>query len=325
MTTVSDQLMEYGGVPVGAGRLAKIFQAKNIFFVDGNRGQDGWTAKTPRKAVALPSVAVGLAAKEGIIYVAPKSTIACADVYYSDNIVIPVTKPLVQLIGAGAGTVPGYRGAVQIRPLVDTTHIIDVKSAGVVLENLHINDTGGGTGKSGINADRLGTDSNAVSLQVRHCRFISTVSYSSICGALFLGSNQYCIIEDNIFLSCKRGLLMRATSGSPQSFTVRRNIFCGKVTERDVDLHIAMTDIESKGHIIADNIFADGLPNLAAGLTKRFIWSEGAETAVSTGIISNNFFATNAGTFGTTGNAGIVPAGWFLAGNHSQGGLLART
>ena len=326
MTTVSDQLREYGGVPVGAGRLAKLFQAGNIFFVDGDHGQDGWTGKSPRKAVAKPSVAVGLAEKEGIIYIRPKTSAVNDDVYYSDNIVVPIAKPHIQLIGAGAGTVPGYRGAAQIRPLVDTANIIEVRSSGVCIGNLHINNTGGWEYASTIRCGRSPTYPGAVAIQVRHCRIISDVLGSY---GVALESAQYCIVEDNMFLDCNIGIYLTATHGSPQNHTVRRNIFSGLVAKRNCDIGINMTDINSKGHVIDSNIFTDGLPNKAGEFTTRFIFDTAAATSVATGIISNNFFSDTSAIasvdgFGKTGASGIIGEYWRFVGNYNEIGLIPR-
>jgi len=333
MTTHGDMIMEYGGVPVGAGRLAKIFQAKNIFFVDGDHGRDGASGKKPAEAVALPSVAVGLAAKEGILYIRPRTTIDNEDVYYSDEIVVPITKPHIQLIGAGSGTVPGYRGAAQIRPSSAVNPIIDILSSGCAVENLHINHTGGNVACASLQCSRRAAYPGAVALQVRNCRFISLSGGGSdgdiVGGAVGLGSAQYSIVEDNLFLGCRNSITMWATHGSPQGITIRRNIFAGMVLERDADIVIGITDINSRGHAIVDNYFLDGQPNHAEGLKQKFIWSESVTTSTSTGIIARNFFADKTAIasvdgYGKTGSAGLIGEFWWFVGNHNEVGLIPR-
>lgn len=326
MTTHGDMIMEYGGVPVGAGRLAKLFQAKNIFFVDNDLGKAGDTGMRPSRAVDLPSTAVGLASKEGIIYIRPRTTVANADVVIDDNVVIPITKPHIQLIGAGAGTVPGYRGSAQLQPLVDTTHLIEIRSSGVCIENLHLNNTGGGASMSTVYAHRTPTYPGCVATQIRHCRLIHTTGGGAGVAAISMGSNQYSIIEDNLFLDCYVGISHAATYGSPQGSTVRRNIFAGLPTLRDVDIWYLMTDINSRGHTIDSNVFSDGLPEHASGSYLRFIYTNAPTTIVSTGMISNNAFAAPTGS--TAGEAGdVVLAGseWFLVGNQDEDGPLPRS
>ena len=323
MTTHGDMIMEYGGVPVGAGRLAKIFQAKNIFFVDYDTGQDGASGKKPTEAKQIPSAAVTDAVKEAIIYIRPRTTIACDVIYYPDNVVIPITKPHIQLIGAGAGTIPGYRGGAQIRPLVVTSNVIEIQSAGVCIENLHINNDGTTTAIAAIRCGRSPTNPGAVAPQIRHCRIVANTTSAY---GIALESAQYCIVEDNIFYECNIGVYMTATHASPVAYTIRRNIFSGLVANRNCDIGINMTDINSHGHIIDSNIFADGLPNKAGEFTTRFIFDTLAASSAATGIISNNMFASpSGGTAGAAGNKIMVAAGWFLSGNQDEDGPLPRT
>jgi len=317
MSIAPDLLMHLGGVPVGVNRLSEIFAAGNIWFVDGTDGNDNHDGKTPGTAFALPSTAVAAASREGIIYIRPMSTVACADVYYSDNITVDVTRPLLQFIGAGAGTIPGYRGSAQIRPATAASHIFSIQASGVCIENLHLNTTGGTSACVPIYSQRLGY-TGATSLQVRQCRFISSVTDSA--AAIFLGSCQYNIIEDNLFLDCVVGVQAEATSGSPASYTIRRNIFEGLVSVRDADINIVMTDINSKGHVIAYNIFADGKPASASARHQKFIKANAPTTAVSTGIITGNAFASStADQWGNAGSQITVPAGWWVAGNFYEG------
>jgi len=322
MTTFGDQVRQYGGVPVGINRLAEIFNKDNIWFVDSDNGATAHGGQKPDDAFALPSEAVSAASKEGIIYIRPRTSITSSDVYYSDNITCTIAKPHLQFIGCGAGTVPGYRGSAQIRPLTTTSPIFDIQGSGVTIENLHLNNSGATASTAiPINSQRLG-HSGAVCLQVRQCRIIDNVTDQA--GAIVLKSAQYNIIEDNIFLDCVVGIQAEATSGSPQSYTIRRNIFEGLVLTRDVDINIVMTDINSRGHVIADNIFADGQPNSASARHQLFISASAPTTAVSTGIISGNYFSAVTGqTYSTTGTAVKVPAGWFLVGNYDADGFAA--
>jgi len=160
-----------------------------------------------------------------------------------------------------------------------------------------------------------------VATQIRFCRLIDTLAC-----AISLGSNQYCIIEHNIFLGCKFGLILDATYGSPQGYTIRKNTFNGLRTERDCDIYIRMTDINSRGHNISENIFGDGLPNHASGSQKRFIADSAPTTAVATGmIVKNEFHETGSLTYGATGTACLISTGWIFSNNYDEDGLIART
>ena len=320
MTTFSDQLRQYGGAPVGTNRLAEIFQKDNIYFVDYDNGASHNSGLKPDYAVTLPSEAVSLASKEAIIYIRPRSTITSSDVYYSDNITVPISKPLVQFIGCGAGTIPGYRGAAQIKLSTTTSPLFTIQSSGVCIENLFLNtDDATSGGGSGIYAYRTASV-QSTSLQVRNCR-IEASTYT----AIQMGSCQYSIVEDNIFFDCARGVHLEATSGSPQSNVVRRNIFSGLDSVRDVDIMITMTDVNSRGHVIAHNIFADDKPEgTTQGGWTKFIQFSSPSTNSSTGIICGNYFVsdnTGHGTdgFGPTGSECQIPASWLVVGNYYQG------
>ena len=101
MTTAPDQLQQYGGVPVGINRLGEIFEAGNIWFVDGTDGNASYTGKQPDYAFALPSEAVSAASKGGVIYVRPKPPDSVSLTWYEDSINIPLTKSNLSIIGAG--------------------------------------------------------------------------------------------------------------------------------------------------------------------------------------------------------------------------------
>jgi hypothetical protein len=315
MSGTPDMLTHLGGVPVGVDRLASMFQAGNIWFVDGTDGQTRFEGKTPSDAKALPSAAVTAASREGIIYIRPMTTVACADVYYSDNITIPITKPQLQLIGCGAGGgIPGYRGSAQLRAATTTSSLITIESSGVVVENLHLNGTSMTAGNL-IKAVRSATV-QAVCAKVRNNRFITGGAELT---AVWFGSCQYSWLEDNLFLDCYRGFHLEATSGSPQSIVCQRNIFSGMVLQRDVDIYVTATDIQSKGHLIHENIFADGQPNHATARYQTFIDFSNT-SGVSTGIVSRNCFATtDDNSLGTSGGVAKLPAGWFAVANYYEG------
>jgi len=325
MTTFPDGVYQYGGVPVGVGRLSEIFEAGNIWFVDNDNGSSAYTGKRPDWAFDLPSTAVAAASKGGVIYIRPRTTTASADNKYTDNVTIPATKCMLSLIGAGNGY-PAYRGAVNMVPSTTTTHTINVQASGCSIENMTFDHTTATAGNA-INCVRSATI-QAICLTVKNCRFLGNTILpgsdgTTVTGTIGLGSAQYSHIEDNVFLKCSSGITMWATSGSPMSIIIRRNVFSGMVLSRDCDIVIGISDIQSTGHVIADNIFADGLPNMSTGSYKDFIHDCYAVTSVATGIICGNHFATlTPSEMHTDGTECTLAAGWFLTGNF-YGGVTA--
>lgn len=313
---------------VGAGRLADMFQSGNIFFVDGTNGSASNTGKTVDNAVALPSTAVGLATREGIIYVRPKTTTASAQTYYVDNIVIPKTKPCLSIVGAGYPGCTSSQTGVQIKPSTVTDHLIDVRGAGLLLENMRLTLTGG-------TADTLKCIVNAVhdtsqlyisaGLTIRGCRIENDKNHpafgaTTTTAAVGLGSCREVTIENNVFYNCLGAIAMGTTSGNSINLMIRNNHFGGVTTGRDCD--IAFNLGASYNMQILGNTFADGLPAHVGGGTGRFISIVGA---TATGLVAGNYFASTAAAaqYGSDGTDCIIPATFFFAGNYNEDGLIA--
>lgn len=318
---MSDSLTRYpNGIfatpMIGASRLIQMFESNNIWFVDADDGKAGNLANEPDLAEVLVSSAEDKASAYGTIYVKPRVSSTGADVNYSDNIVIPVTKTGLAIIGAG-NPLPGYRGVAAITGLSTTTHIIDVQAPNCTIENLQLNDNFTSEA-SIINCVRNATYPAAVGLQVRGCRLLNAdycgSDGTSVSGAIGLGTCQYSLFENNLFLDCLGGIVVHATYGSPQSIVIRNNLFTGLVAQRDDDIWFGMSDINSRGHVIMGNVFADGLPT--GGSRNRFI--ENVSANANTGIICGNYFAMNDGTYKTDGSAVKAATGLFLVGNYQE-------
>lgn len=308
---------------IGSQRLIQIFESNNIWFVDADNGKAGNLANEPDLAEILVSSAEDKASAYGTIYVKPRVSATGADVYYSDNITIPVTKTGLAIIGAG-NPLPGYRGAAKMQALTTTSHLIDVQASSCTIENLTLVDNFTSSANI-INCVRNATYPAAVCLQVRGCRFLDNDYCGSdgttVSGAIALGSCQYSLIENNLFFDCQGGVTHWATYGSPQSCIIRGNYFGGLVAQRDCDILIGMLDINSRGLVIQGNVFSDGLPAHASGSFLRFIRNTYAEhgSIAATGMICDNFFSSAVDNFAKAAGAGVyAPAGLFIVGNYKE-------
>jgi hypothetical protein len=311
MSTFPDGVYQYGGVPVGSGvgRLADIFEGGNIWFVDYDNGSAAYTGKKPDWAFDLPSTAVSAASKGAVIYIRPRTTAACAQTYYVDNIDIPVTKPNLTICGAGAGN-PNNRGSVQLKPSTLTSHTIDVKASGCTFENMRLTATGGtaGSGVAILHAVRAKTGGDIYhgysGLTVRNCLFQNTVAHAGyglgaspyendvFGGAIALGTPQHCLIEGNVFDQCLGGITIYPTNGDIINVRVLHNYFQGYAAaagNRDVDILLVLNSVTSNSVIIDSNVFADGVPSHTGGAYGRFIYMP--LMTAGTGIWSNNVFA----------------------------------
>jgi hypothetical protein len=305
---------------IGAGRLSDIFAADNIYFVDAGVSRAG-NGKSPDRAVTSITSAISAMSKDGTIYVKPRTTVAGAQTYYQEDIVAPVTKPNISIIGCGAtyGN-PNNRTGVQLKPLTVTGALITVAGAGLNLENLRLTMTGGtaDTGKSCV--DGVTSAAANQGLTIRACIFEncdkSHPSYSV--GAVAVDTGTYLVVEDCFFINCLGGICGISTTGHQGRTIIRRNIFSGGAEARDCDILMALGDATyGMGMIIDSNIFADILPAHSGGSYGRFIIVTGA----GGGMVSNNCFATTAATgaaqYGPTGTITTIPDTTFFVGNRN--------
>jgi hypothetical protein len=309
---------------IGASRLSDMFASGNIHFVDQDVASAG-NGLRPDRAVTSISTAISNATKGATIYVKPRTTVASAQTYYADNLTIPITKPGLSIIGAGNTT--GASTGVQLKPSTVTAHLITVNGAGLLLENMRLTLTGGtaDVDKCIVNAVRDVAATRVVAdLIVRHCRLENDKSHPSYSGtnavaAIGLGSANYVVIEYNTFSQCLGSIVSQETNGVTRDLTIRGNIFGGEPSGRDADIWLSLG--ASYNINIVDNLFADGVPAHSGGGVGRFIKIEGA---TATGMLANNFFASNEADiqFGADGTEVIVPTTFFCVANYSQLGEI---
>ena len=312
------------GAGGGAERLIHLWESDQIWYVDGDNGSASNAGNAPDASVALPSTAVSKASSYATIYIKPRTTSAAAQTYYYDNIVIPVTKSAISIIGAGntmgAPMSCGSRASVQLRPLDISADMIDVNGPCVLLENMRITCTGSTASTTAVDA-LGGTTDKPDGLVVRGCMFENvgqTFGYGSAQGpcAIALQTTSYNTIENNIFRACMVGV---GCHGTWNHTVIRGNMFCGAPGTRDADLWLNQNaDAVNYANIIDNNIFADGLPAAASGVAKRFIYMQ--YVTAGTGIITNNVFAclSDEAQFNESGTHAVIADNMFCANNHVE-------
>ncbi len=294
---------------IGAGRLVDFFNSDNIFFVDGDNGSVSNEGKSPDSPVALSSTAIGFATRGGVIYVRPKNTAASAQSYYQEDIVIPITKPNLSLIGCVPDGCTGAQSGPQIKPSTVTGHLIDVKGANFYIEKLRLTLTGGTAdqNKCIIHAvNDVAATQKPSGLVVRDCRFENDKSKPSYSGTeavacIGLGSVRDVIIEGNTFYNVIGGIAYQATSGVGHMIQISGNIFSSPPAVSDC--FILMSTSSEAGIMIVGNYFLDGLPALSTGGYKRFVQIIGA----ATGLFADNWFATTTDSFTSAGSECVIP------------------
>ena len=153
---------------VGALARAAIFS--DVFFVDGDYGSNDNPGDQPNIACASISGAVGKAGRGDVIYVRPKLTAASAQSYYLDNITIPITKPNLSILGAGADTDRPYLGAaIKTTVALNTTPVLTVQASSFLTEGMEWTGTSQTGDVAVIYAANDGTVALTSGLVVRDC------------------------------------------------------------------------------------------------------------------------------------------------------------
>lgn len=299
----------------------------DIRFVDGDFGgtlaTQGNSGTSPRQAVTTVTKAIdSISTRGAVIYVRPRSTVASAQTYYQEDIVIPLTKPNMHIVGAVPEGCTGAQSGPQFKPLTVTGHLIDVKAANTTIENLRLTLTGGTVDveKCIIHAvTNTAATQKPSGLVVRSCRFEndkSNPSYSGTeaVGCIGLGSVRDVIIEKNVFYNTRGGISYQSTSGVGHMIEIKNNIFSAPPATSDC--FILINTSSESGIMIIGNYFGDGLPALSTGSYKRFVEIIGA----GTGLLAGNFFASATNAIAdATGSECIIPTTFFAAGNFYQG------
>lgn len=153
MTTVTDGLYQYGGVPVGG-----MFTPGKAFFVRPSTGNDSNNGKSPNKAFATLSKALSMttANKGDVVYLIAESNTASSTTDYQST-ALDWNKDGVHLIGIGAAPFIGQRS--RISNLSTATAIVDglfiLSADNCVIRNIEIFHGQGGTNPTGASIAML--------------------------------------------------------------------------------------------------------------------------------------------------------------------------
>ena len=305
----------YKGGVSPAGR-QELFNAGNMQFVDGDLGQTG-TGKDPSHGVKTVTEAVANVAKNGIVYVKPRNTVASAQTYYADNITIPLTKPGVSIIGAGSNAVRPFIG-VAIKASVVTSPVVTVEGCDAHLEGMRLAGTGQTTGYATVYAYASATSNGPVGLQIVNCRLDNAKSG----GAIAVDSPNHMEVVGCSFDECVVGIRTVMSYGGVASrgLKIIDCDFGGRVAGRNTDIYISQsgagTGAGVAGYEIRDCRFLDGLPTAVSiaplSVDPRFIRVANGDVGI---ISACMFHCEETATFGATGDNAIFPTSWKIVGS----------
>lgn len=322
MSTVQDQLFQFGGMPVLPGGVPLGNLRGNYFFVDGTRGADGNSGRTLKRAFATIQRAftVNAGRPNACVFVLPKEmAVTSTDpVSYAETVIIDA--PSSALIGVSRGVTQG--GLPQIRKGSGAVAHITVRAPGCLISGIGINGasaTGGGI----LLDDDGGATKSAFGTTIFGCHFKnckgSTATNAATGGAIqwaTAGNAWQVRIQGNRFYKNVGDVVLIGTGGSvPQDVVIDSNQFSGPAASVDCNLYLAGGSGMNGVHI-TNNVFP-ALPAIGAGSQVAYIKATGC-----IGILAGNRFGTDSAFGGAQVNT--IPTTLFLAGNWDEGGLIAR-
>lgn len=220
MTTVSDGLYQYGGVPVGG-----MFTPGRAIFVRPSTGSDGNTGKAPNKAVKTLAKALALstANKGDVVYMIAESNTASSTTDYQST-VLDWNKDGVHLIGLGSGSQIGQRS--RISNLSTATAIVSglfiLSANNCVIKNIEIFQGQGSTNPTGASIAMVVSGNRNV---IENCQ-VSGIGHAELDDA----TSRSLLVSgsENVFRKCYIGLdtIIRATATAEVEVSAgARNIF----------------------------------------------------------------------------------------------------
>jgi hypothetical protein len=304
-------------------RVAPVFGVS--YYVDGTYGydrNDGLSKLTPFQTIQH---AIDTASPYDCIYIKPKKIpVGATDpVDYAENLIIPVEKPGLSLIGFITGRAQG--GMPQIKKGSGTAAQITIRAPGCLIANLGSN--GGGATGGGILLDDDGSTKTAFGTTIMNCHFkncVGTTATDARTGGAIMwaatGSAWQVLIQGNRFYKNVGDIVLLGTSQSvPQDVVIENNIFSGPAANVDCNLYLAGGS-GMNGVIIRKNSFT-AFPAIGSGSVVRFIDATGC-----IGTLEDNTFADT----GTTTGYGVakakadIPVTLFMSRNYTEGGLITR-
>jgi len=296
----------------------------NIFFVDGDGGNDGNDGHSPDTAKATIQAAVTAAEAGGVVYIKPKEMAAGATdpASYAEVVTIAAAKTGLALIGVTTGRTQG--GLPQIRMGSGSTALLTVRAPGCLIANLGFNGasaTGGGIKLEDDGSTKTSFGTTILGCHFKNCKG-STATNAATGGAVQLsGAPWQVLIKGNRFYKNVGDVVLLDTSNSvPQDTVIEDNVFSGPAASVDCQLYL-MGGSGMDGVIIRNNEFT-AFPALSSGANLRFI-----KATACIGQLTGNRFAVAGKTFGAAGDGALIPTTMFITDNYQEDGTaqIART
>lgn len=133
MTTVSDGLFQYGGMPVGSGKFTSLFNTH--WFVDAIAGSDAYNGKSPGRAKATIDAAAQLMGVGDVCYINPQVyVVGTGHARYTECVTIDLAQSDLSFIGAGYSRSNEF--GVRMKATSTEVYCFDVSGPSCHFENI---------------------------------------------------------------------------------------------------------------------------------------------------------------------------------------------
>jgi hypothetical protein len=289
----------------------------DTLFVDGSNGSDSNTGKSPNDAKATIQAAVDAGSALTTVVIRAK-TIAAGETdpgSYTENIVIPVAKWGMRLVGDGfLNRTQGGLPQLKVGS-VTTQAIVTLRAPGCTLAGLGVNGIGATGG--GVLLDDDSSTKTAFGTSVMGCHFKNcvgtTATNAATGGAIQWSANgsawQVRIAGCRFYKNVGDVVLLGTSVSVPQDVLVEDNVFSGPAA--NVDCHIYSGGSGFNGIVIRNNDFPC-FPAIGSGTNAKNLHLTG-----SVGSLVGNTFGCSAKTFGAAGH-NLVPTTVLMSGNYQE-------
>ena len=302
MTTFSDGLYQWGGVPVG-GSGFRGWWGDDTWFVDFDHGSLGNGGKNPNDAYKYLDTAISNAGANDTIYVRPRAPEAggVSPYYSSDpgditpqaaatNWTIPYTSYGLSLIGTGIGV--GSAGAQRTCLQGGTstsTAVLSLYAPFCNIENIGFKN---GSSTTGLVYTKWANDSvtQGGMNSFYNVWFRNTASSNGMYG-LHMDSGNYDNVVKCTFSSCDYGIYLSSNNSETSQLVIRDCDFMGLTTEINCDIYSVggAKRVLITGCNFNHAIPAGGSPNLyvSFGATSTGLFSDSYMGAADTAVATN--------------------------------------
>lgn len=285
----------------------------NIYFVDGDNGNNANSGHSPQDAKKTIAGALAVSQPGAVIYITTRDELAGAvdPTNYAETVIIGPTQANTKLIGVGTGVTQGAQP--QIKKGSGAVAAITVRAPGCLIYGLTINMAG--TTGAGILLDDDGATKSAFGTVIQDCVFKGNANKSNLAGAIAwasTGGGWQVKVKGCHFFDNTTGINILGTSQSvPKNIVIEDCLFfadAANIIDADVNFNVGNGAVSV---LIRNCEFATvDVPQIGTPNTARYL----DLTQVTNGALVGCRFACVGKTFGATGNAAKIPTTVRIAG-----------